>query len=87
MKYSHIYEVENSNRYKTANPYYYLFNTKDQAYLFTKSDLETAKDRAIKNSDDVPHSLFKEERVFWKPFFLGFSVCLVLSLIVAFVAW
>lgn len=86
MKYSHIYEVENTNRYKTANPYYYLFNTKEQAYLFTKSDLETAKDRADKNSDDIP-LLFNEDRVFWKPFLLGFLVCLVLSSIVAAIAW
>jgi hypothetical protein len=69
MKYSHIYKIENQNRYKTANPYYYLFKTETDAYLFTESDILTAKERAEKNKDDIPNDFEKEKKGFFSRFF------------------
>jgi len=50
-------KVENKNRYKTAGNYYwYIKNGKDE-YLFSESQMETAKLRARKNPEDLPKDL------------------------------
>jgi hypothetical protein len=70
MKYSHIYKVENKNRYKTSNPFYYLIKTEEETYLFTESDLIVAKERAVKNPEDIPVEEFeKEKKGFFSRFF------------------
>ena len=61
MKYSHFYKVENESKYKTAAKHYHLAKTKNDAYLFTDSDLSTAKIRAAANPEDVNYLEFEEE--------------------------
>lgn len=53
MKLSHIYKVQNKKKYRTAESYYYLIKTKDETFLFTESAMETAKQRAEKNTEDL----------------------------------
>lgn len=51
-----VYKVENTNRYRTANPHYYLVVTEnDGSLLFSKTDLEVAKKRAKANPEDIPN--------------------------------
>ena len=51
-----VYKVENTNRYRTANPHYYLVVTEnDGPLLFSKTDLEVAKKRAKANPEDIPN--------------------------------
>lgn len=46
-------KVVNNDRYRTANPYYYLVKDDEINYLFTEKDLESAKKRALKNVEDT----------------------------------
>ena len=58
--------VENKDRYRSANKYYYAVLLKDRetpctAFLFTSQELRRAEARANKNREDVPsHSWFNE---------------------------
>ena len=61
MKYSHFYKVENKSKYKTAARHYHLARTKSGTYLFTDSDLGTAKIRSAANPEDVNYLEFEEE--------------------------
>jgi hypothetical protein len=66
-------KVENKNRYKTAGNYYwYIKNGKDE-YLFSESQMETAKLRAKKNPEDLPkHSNFYKSLDILGYIFCGF---------------
>jgi len=56
-----ITRVQNKDKHHRACPFYYY--TKDridggykQNYLFTKDELIVARQRALKNSEDIPRS-------------------------------
>jgi hypothetical protein len=54
MFFSYFYKVENKDRYKTANPHYWLAKTKTDTYLFSDADLLRAEERAESNPEDIP---------------------------------
>lgn len=62
MKCSYFYKVENKQRYRTANDYYWLAKTKDGAYLFTNMDLMKASGRVESNLEDIPEEYFVDEK-------------------------
>jgi len=47
-------KVENKNRYKSAGTHYWYMNDGKSEYLFSESQMETAKLRAKKNPEDLP---------------------------------
>jgi len=61
-KISYFYKVENKDRYKTANKYY--FHAKSASginYLFTTAQLKEAIARAQKNTEDLPKEEYKPQ--------------------------
>jgi hypothetical protein len=46
--------VENLDKYKTAEGYYYYLRSDDKDYLFSESQLAVANKRADKNKEDIP---------------------------------
>ena len=46
-------EVENKNKKSTADSSYWLLSDGDDKYLFTSEQLKTAKNRALKNPEDI----------------------------------
>lgn len=77
--YSQLYKVENKDRYKTANPYYWLVKTPYRSYLFTDSDIEKAADRANNNLEDLPKDKFYKPKGFITPFIFGFFFSTLLT--------
>jgi hypothetical protein len=68
-----VYKVENTNRYRTANPYYYLVVTEnDGSLLFSEADIEIAKNRAKANPEDIPN--YKKVNAVCWDICLGFAV-------------
>jgi hypothetical protein len=60
-------KVENKNRYRTAQPYYYHLHDSDGQgntinYLFTISQLDNAEERAEANPEDVVEDGILENR-------------------------
>ena len=51
-------QVENKERYKTAQPFYWHIKDQDDVdYLFTDSAMKEAEKRAEKNPEDIPMPL------------------------------
>lgn len=74
-KYSHLYNITNKDGYKTANKSYYLCKTKKHNFLFTEYNLELAKDRALKNPNDIPNdALFDDGPQSIKSFMCGILI-------------
>ena len=46
-------EVENKNKKATADSSYWLLSEGEDKYLFTSEQLKTAKNRALKNPEDI----------------------------------
>lgn len=79
--YSYFYEVENKDRYKTANDKYTLARTKDNAFLFTQGEIDRAQYRAKTNPEDVLDGFTNPKNVGSTA--LGFVAGLVVGLVLA----
>jgi hypothetical protein len=74
-------KVENKNKYKSADPFYYHLRDGDVDYLFSDYQLEAAKNRALSNPEDVA-DYEEPPNDFWVGFGSGVVAC---SFLVAFI--
>ena len=67
-------QVENKDRYKTAQNFYWHIRDKDVDYLFTQAALTEAEKRALKNPEDIPAPRDPEGQ---HPYFNGFTTGII----------
>lgn len=58
-----LVKVENKNRHKAANKYYFYLRDDNKDYLFSGSQLQSALDRAKSNPEDIPEHTPHEPKV------------------------
>ena len=61
-------EVHNKDKYISAAPVYYHLHSEGDDYLFTPNQLSQAKDRALKNKEDLPDNKGAFEKLIDKIF-------------------
>ena len=70
-------QVENKDRYRTAQYFYWYIRDKDIDYLFTQAALEEAERRALNNLEDIPESREPEPEKGRSCFFNGLLTGLI----------
>lgn len=71
-------KVENKNRHPNATEhYYYTIDNDGVEYLFTENHVSQAIERAQKNPEDIPNTIYENSNEFLYGLSLGFVVGVV----------